>query len=158
NVVDMIERCVSIRDLVDERNTLPDGGIVALLRDARALLLPSFCEGYGLPVAEALALGVPVICSDLPALREVGAGVPEYLDPLDAPAWRSAILDYSQPGSARRTAQLTRLAHWQPPTWTAHFTAVERLIEEVGRRREQDRDMPKLAAAAAAPRRLAAQN
>jgi glycosyltransferase involved in cell wall biosynthesis len=44
---------------------------------------PSLAEGYGLPVAEALALGVPVLCSDLPELREIGLDAPEYLDPLD---------------------------------------------------------------------------
>ena len=33
------------------------------------------------------APGTPVLCSDLPALREVGGGVPEYFDPLDGPGW-----------------------------------------------------------------------
>jgi glycosyltransferase involved in cell wall biosynthesis len=101
--------------------------VASLLRGARGLLLPSFAEGFGLPVIEALASGVPVLCSELPALRESGGGVPEYLDPLDAKAWRTAILDYAG-DSPRRAAQLTRLAGWRAPTWDGHFAIVDRLL------------------------------
>jgi hypothetical protein len=96
-----------------------------LLQGARALLFPSFVEGYGLPLAEALALGVPAICSDLPALREVGGAVPDYLDPLDGPGWRRLILDYAGENSAFRQAQLARLVDWSAPSWDAHFALVD---------------------------------
>ena len=76
-------------------------------------------------------LGVPVLCSDLPALREVGGGVPDYLDPLDGPGWRRAILDYAGPDSPRRAAQLDRLRGWQAPDWETHFTLVEEMLERV---------------------------
>lgn len=131
NVLDLLERCVALRGPVQELGTLPDRRVTALLAGARALLFPSFAEGYGLPVAEALALGVPVLCSDLPALREVGGAVPEYLDPLDGPGWRRAILDYARPDSPRRAAQLDRLRDWRAPGWDAHFATVEGLLEQV---------------------------
>jgi glycosyltransferase involved in cell wall biosynthesis len=51
---------------------------------ARAVLLPSLSEGFGLPIAEAFACGVPVLASDLPPLKEVGAAQADYVDPLDA--------------------------------------------------------------------------
>ena len=89
----------------------------ALLRGARALLFPSFAEGYGLPLAEALSLGVPAICCDMPALREVGGDVPEYLDPLDGAAWRAAHPRLTRPDSRAREAQIKRLAHWRRPRW-----------------------------------------
>ncbi|MBI3514034.1 MAG: glycosyltransferase family 4 protein, partial [Proteobacteria bacterium] len=134
NVVDMLERSPGIRDHVEERNNLSDPAVARLLSGARALLLPSFAEGYGLPVAEALALGVPVLCSDLPALREVADGVAEFLDPLDGAAWRAAILDYAQPQSSRRAAQSARLLAWRAPTWADHFAIVDAGIRElVGR-------------------------
>src|SRR5207302_45452 len=111
-----------------EQNVLPDTEMVRLLQGARALLLPSFAEGFGFPVIEALALGVPALCSDIPALRETGGPVAEYLDPLDGPGWRAAILDYAAAVSPRREAQLQRLAGWQPPRWDDHFAMVRRLL------------------------------
>jgi glycosyltransferase involved in cell wall biosynthesis len=130
-VVDMLERSRRLRGVVDENNRASDSQVKFQLRNARALLLPSFVEGFGLPIAEALALGVPVICSDIPAFREVGGDVPDYLDPLDLPAWLAAVTDYSRPDSVRRAAQIERLAHWQTPLWSDHFAIVERVLDEV---------------------------
>jgi glycosyltransferase involved in cell wall biosynthesis len=131
NVIDMIERCEPIRGVIEEINELGDSDLGATLAGARALVLPSFAEGFGLPVAEALAAGTPVLCSDLPALREVGGDVPEYLHPLDGPAWRDAILDYAGRDTSRRDDQLRRLEGWSPPTWTEHFTAVEKILTAI---------------------------
>ena len=130
NVIDMLDRCPALRGTVIEHNTLSDADMVRLVKGARALLLPSFAEGFGFPVIEALALGVPALCSDIPALRETGGSVPEYLDPLDGAGWRAAILDYAAAPSARREAQLARLAGWRPPDWRDHFAVVERFLAE----------------------------
>jgi len=122
-VLDMLDRCPALQGHVEERNGCSDATMAELLRGARALLMPSFAEGYGMPVAEALSVGVPVICSDLPALREVGRDTPDYLDPLDGPGWRAAILDHAAHGSAH-TAQLQRLAGWRAPSWNDHMAIV----------------------------------
>jgi glycosyltransferase involved in cell wall biosynthesis len=128
--VDMLERSRRLRGLVEEHNRLSDTAIGSLLSQARALLVPSFAEGFGLPLAEALASGVPVICSDIPVFREVGQNVPDYVDPLDLTAWREAIVDYSRPDSPRRAAQMQRHAHWQAPLWSDHFAIVERALDQ----------------------------
>ena len=109
NVVDMLDRCPALRGVVIERNHVPDAEMARLLKGSRALLLPSFAEGFGFPLVEALGLGVPALCSDLPALRETGGDVPEFLDPLDGRAWRDAIIDYHR-NLAPAAAQLARLA------------------------------------------------
>jgi glycosyltransferase involved in cell wall biosynthesis len=131
NIIDLLERCTLLRGLVREVGQVSDGSMAALLRGARALLFPSFAEGYGLPLAEALALGVPALASDLPALREVGGTVPDYLEPLDGRGWREAILDYADPRSAWRAAQMARLRHWQAPSWDEHFVRVDELLRRV---------------------------
>jgi glycosyltransferase involved in cell wall biosynthesis len=128
-ILDMLERCAALDGLVREAGMLPDREVAALLRGARALLFPSFAEGFGLPLAEALALGVPVLASDLPALREVGGAVPEYIDPLDGAAWRAMVLDYARADSLARRAQLGRLSGWRAPSWDRHFEEVEGLLE-----------------------------
>jgi glycosyltransferase involved in cell wall biosynthesis len=130
-VVDMLERCRALSGHVVEHHDLDDAAMRAMVMGARALLLPSFDEGFGMPVAEALALGTPVIAADIPALREVGRQVPDYLDPLDGLGWRSAIEDYARPQSFRRGAQLARLQGWQPCTWDQHMAIALRLIDSL---------------------------
>ena len=124
NVVDMLDRCPELEGHVIEASRMPDGDVEDLIGGARALLLPSFAEGYGMPVAEALAMGVPVLCSDLPAHREVGGGTPDYLDPLDGPGWLAAIEDYAAPDSVRRKLQQQRMRRWRAPNWEDHITTV----------------------------------
>ena len=132
-VVDLLERCPALVGCVEEHGGLPDRQVQALIAGARALLLPSFAEGYGMPVTEALALGVPVLCSDLPALREAGGTVPDFLDPLDGPSWERAIGELATEGSARARAQLERLAGWQPPQWRDHLAILLELLHKVAR-------------------------
>lgn len=62
-----------------------------LYSHARLVLHPSRYEGFGFPLVESLARGVPALSSDIPTAREVAAGAAEFLDPDDAPAWASAI-------------------------------------------------------------------
>jgi glycosyltransferase involved in cell wall biosynthesis len=131
-VVERIAGSKMLSRIVDEHNTLPDTALARLLGGARAALYPSFAEGYGLPVAEALALGVPVICSDLPELREVARHVPEYLDPRDAQAWYETISEYAKDDSARRQRQMARLSSWTPSTWDEHFRVVRPVIDQNG--------------------------
>lgn len=127
-VIDMLERCPALVGHVEELGGCPDARLSALLRGARALVMPSFAEGYGMPVAEALSVGTPVIASDLAALREVGGDVPDYLDPLDGPGWKAMVLDHATRGPAW-TGQMERLPRWHNPTWAEHIAIVAEAIE-----------------------------
>lgn len=119
------------RGRVLEAGPLDDGELARLLGTAQALLFPSFAEGYGIPLAEALAAGVPVIASDLPVFREIGQGVPELLPPSDREAWRQAILDYASPAHARRAEQLQRMAEFTPYEWRNHFERLDDFLSKL---------------------------
>lgn len=123
-VTDLLDRCATLRPHVLELGAVSDGAVAALARAARAVLVPSFAEGFSLPLAEALAQGVPVIASDIPAHREVGRGVPEFLDPGDLPGWEAMVRDHARPGSARRARQIAAARAWRGRDWDAHLDGV----------------------------------
>lgn len=131
NVVDLLERCEVLKDFVFEYRACSDAELSSWLHHARALLFPSFTEGYGMPLVEALMLGVPVIASDLPAFREIAGNIPEYVDPLDGKRWRELIAEYALADSPIRLNQLQRMTKFTAPTWAAHFEQVEALMERI---------------------------
>jgi glycosyltransferase involved in cell wall biosynthesis len=65
--------------------------IRALMAASKALVLPSLEEGFGLPVAEAMAAGLPVVCSRGSALEEVAGGAATLVNPLDTRSIASGI-------------------------------------------------------------------
>lgn len=95
---------------------LPEVDLRRVVAGAAALVLPSRDEGFGLPLLEALACGIPVITSDAPALVEVAAGHAQHVPVGDAAALAHAL---STVDSADRTPETAaaRRAHASMFTW-----------------------------------------
>jgi glycosyltransferase involved in cell wall biosynthesis len=119
-----LDRLGNLAGHVLEIGSCGDEELADWLAGARALLMPSFVEGFGLPVIEALDLGTPVIASDLPVYREIVGEVPTYLDPNDEHAWVNVIRAFMSDGP-ERNGQLARLRNYVAPTWSDHFSRVE---------------------------------
>jgi glycosyltransferase involved in cell wall biosynthesis len=80
-----IERHITVLPFLERRV------LAAVYRRATVVLQPSDREGFGLPVAEAMACGTPVVASDLKPLREVGGGVASYCPVGDVTAWATSV-------------------------------------------------------------------
>ncbi|MCX7114347.1 MAG: glycosyltransferase family 1 protein [Gammaproteobacteria bacterium] len=128
-VIDLLERSSVLKNMVIERSDCTDSEVATYLHHAQALLFPSFTEGYGLPVAEALTLKVPTIVSDIPVFREIAREIPDYAHPLDGKRWAELILAYTDSHSVSRQAQLSRMSDFKPPTWAEHFSQVDAFID-----------------------------
>ncbi|MFB9948281.1 glycosyltransferase family 4 protein [Rhizobium puerariae] len=135
-ILAMLERCRALPGLVIEVPGLGDAALARLLGGAAALLSPSFVEGYGMPVTEALALNTPVIASNIPSHREAAGNGAILLDPLDGRSWREAIDAVA--ASPRRLSAAGVIHRWE-----AHFNDLEALIEnDVAARRYAAQRMP----------------
>jgi alpha-1,2-rhamnosyltransferase len=80
-------------------------------RHASALIFASDCEGFGLPLVEAMEYGLPVLASDIPVFREIGADYPRYFNPHDPRGLVELIrsLEASRGPAARADARNPRL-------------------------------------------------
>lgn len=116
---------LGIADRVRWTGYVTDDALLALYRQAAALVLPSAYEGFGLPALEAMACGTPVICSRIGALEELARDAAVYATPGDARDLALRIREVlAEPAAAarlaaagprragqltwRRTAELTR--------------------------------------------------
>lgn len=82
---------LGLRDSIVTLPFLSRSVLSAVYRRAALVLQPSENEGFGLPVAEALACGVPVVASDLPVLKEVGGEAAVYCPVANVDQWSDAI-------------------------------------------------------------------
>jgi hypothetical protein len=106
-------------------------GCLSAYQNADALFFPSLLESYGLPLVEAMTLGLPVVCSDLPYARWLCGDEAIYFDPLSAASAWQAI------GEVKR-----RLAeHWRPD-WRRAMAKLPGDWDQVARRFLDILDLP----------------
>jgi glycosyltransferase involved in cell wall biosynthesis len=96
---------------------------------ARALLMPSLAEGYGMPVAEALAIGTPVIASDIPPHVEIARDHAAFCPPRDAEAWCAAIERLTFDDAAHQAAR-ARAAGYTPLPADRYFRRIETFLQQ----------------------------
>jgi glycosyltransferase involved in cell wall biosynthesis len=105
---------------------VPDGELPALYSGARALVMPSLYEGFGLPCLEAMASGTPVIASNRGALPETCGDAAVLVDPDDPQAFAAAVVEAAV-GQPRRLieAGLERAARF---TWERAARSTDQAI------------------------------
>lgn len=102
---------------VDFLDFFPDALLPQLYACADLLLAPSFYEGFGIPLLEALGTGTPAIISDRPSLPEIAGGAARIVDPDDPGALAEAVWSLLHDAGARaalRARGLRRVQDFRP--------------------------------------------
>jgi glycosyltransferase involved in cell wall biosynthesis len=131
NVFNFIDQCEAIKPYVVELSDLSDAGLKRVIRGAKAMLFPSFSEGWGMPLIETQAMGTPVICSDIPVFHEASSALATFINPLDAITWQKTILDFSDPSKDVHDDAVKALGSYTPPRWEDHFIILDVLLDNL---------------------------
>jgi glycosyltransferase involved in cell wall biosynthesis len=110
---------------------VPEGDLPGLFAGATAFVYPSLYEGFGFPVAQAMAAGTPVITSCLSALPEIAGGAALLIDPLSEAALRDALEEMLTSPSLREKSIEMGRANARRFTWSECARESWRFFEEV---------------------------
>ncbi|MBO0982883.1 glycosyltransferase family 1 protein [Rathayibacter sp. SD072] len=110
-----------------------DEALVPLLRGALAFCFPSTYEGFGFPVVEAMACGVPVICSDRGSLAEVAGDAALVLSAINADAIAAEMRRVVGDSGLRDDLRRRGIANAQRFQWSGSIAAHARVFEEAAR-------------------------
>lgn len=128
DVFRMLDNSPAIKKYVTVFNNLKDEDMIKEVKSSRATLFPSFGEGWGLPIVESMAMGIPVICSDIPVHRECSQGLATYIHTLDGLSWQKEILKQSQYSPQDDLRQRLKIASFKPIAWKESANAIGEAI------------------------------
>jgi glycosyltransferase involved in cell wall biosynthesis len=121
----------ALGDRVQFTGPLRADRLVALYRGATIFAFPSIHEGFGLPVLEAMSQEVAVVCSDIPALREVGGDAARYAPPTDAGAWGEILVALLRDDATRAWMGIEGRARAGAFTWERCIRATRACYREM---------------------------
>jgi glycosyltransferase involved in cell wall biosynthesis len=110
---------------------IPDLDLVEFYNRAALFMYPSFYEGFGLPILEAMACGAPVISSSASSLPEVAGAAALFADPADGGSFTSPALRILCDPALRQTMVQAGLEHAHRFNWRSTAEATLAVYEEV---------------------------
>jgi glycosyltransferase involved in cell wall biosynthesis len=122
---------LQVRNRVILLDYVPEAMLPGLIAGAAALVYPSWYEGFGRPLLEAMAAGTPVVASDVPAHREVAGDVADYCDPASSASIAAAIEAALRTDRQTSEARAARRARAKEFSWVSSGKNLTALLREL---------------------------
>jgi len=126
-------RKLGLEDRVVFTGYMPEADLPSVLSGALAFVFPSLYEGFGLPVLEAMACGIPVVCSNVSSLPEVGGDAALLIDPLDVEALAGAMYQVISDEALRDKLVEGGMEQIRRFSWRQCASQVLEVLEDAGR-------------------------
>ena len=128
-IYDFMTQDPEVKDKFVFLHDASDENLSWLYSHAKLSVIPSFCEGWGMPIAESVARGTPCICSNKTSMIEVAEGYVEHFDPSSTDECLERIVTMLTPESQKKWR--TKCAEYKQTTWDESYTSVRKKIQEV---------------------------
>jgi glycosyltransferase involved in cell wall biosynthesis len=130
NKIDQLIESLDLKERVFIAPHIEEGHMPLVYQGSELLIFPSLYEGFGLPIIEALACGIPVVSSHIEALKEVSGGHALFIDPYDI----SAITKGLKEGYSTPREVIEEGISWSKKfTWDAHGKKVAEIFKDLWR-------------------------
>lgn len=126
NIIDIIKDDPDVNSDIIMLFDTDDHELSWLYQNCRFTVYPSFYEGWGLPIAESVANGVPCICSNTSSMTEVAPGYVEYFNPCSADECLSAMIKYMDDTIYKKAKLKTQ--KYKPVSWDDTYKEVEKAL------------------------------
>ena len=128
-IYDFMTQDPEVKDKFVFLHNASDENLSWLYDNALFSVVPSFCEGWGMPIAESVARGVPCVCSNTTSMIEVAEGYVTHFTPSSTDECLAAITDMLEPKNLERWRK--KCKSYKQTTWDQSFEKVRDLMEEV---------------------------
>ncbi|XAK46940.1 glycosyltransferase [Campylobacter coli] len=127
-LIDWLDRYFEVEPnvsrFVKRLENIQDSQLEKLMLESYATLNPSYTEGWGMPVAESVSMGIPTVCSDIPAYHESSQECAIFLSPLNVDIWVDTILDILND-------RVIFPDHvYKIPTWKEYFAEIDEILNK----------------------------
>lgn len=126
-----LARVLGVHDRVRVLPTLPFADLIALMRGALCLCHPSFVEGWGMPITEALAAGCPVLTSSTSCMPEVTGGAAELVDPASPHSIALGLRRLAAEPERREALRILGLSRAAQLSWERNAADTARVLRRV---------------------------
>jgi glycosyltransferase involved in cell wall biosynthesis len=127
-IVGAVERSKDLCDCVIEISDLASSSLRSLVANSKGVLFPSFAEGFGLPIVEALSMGVPVVASDAAESREASQGCANFQKSCDGHGWLNAIRELARANSTFGADMRAAAKSYAPTTHEKYFGQIDQFL------------------------------